>query len=328
MPVCLSHSSAFEFYRGCGERGIDTSRLPKSGSIGDFSALHAFEALEDEGLSGMLALPVHVAVRERTHQRFQCGVVKHGVSVELPEPAAYKVSERLYVALPELCLVQMGAQASEVDLALLAYEFCGFYAVRTPKDGGVTVSSRGGKASRPLWGEEFACRKPLTTVRKAYRFARSVPGMHGVKSARKVLSYIQDGSISPVQTAMVLLLAGPTRIGGMGFEGAILNKLVPTREGERWVDIVWPQYGIGLELSDCASVAAYRSRLQRDRRRRMTKVDEVSVFAACSQDFTDLDRFDSLARNIARAMGKRVRISLRGHRQRQAVLRSRLLPMP
>lgn len=308
MPVCLSHSSALEFYRVCGVRGADVSKLPKAGAIGDFSALHVLEALEDEGLGGALATPVHAMVKERTHQRFQRGVVKHGVSIDLPEPVALEVSKRLFVASPELCLVQMGTQAPEVDLALLAYEFCGFY------------------AASPLQGGGFACRKPLTTVRKAHRFARVASGMHGVKPTHKVLSYVHDGSVSPAQTAMALLLTGPTRIGGMGFEGAVLNKLVPTKEGERWADIVWPRYGIGLELADCALGISCRSRLQLDRRRRMTKVGAVSVSAVRLRDFVDLDLFDNLSRSIARAMGKRIRISLKDHRHRQALLRSRLLP--
>lgn len=308
MPVCLSHVSAFEFYRVCAQRGINVSKLPRSGSLEDFSAIRVFEALAEDGFQDALEAPVHVMVKERTHQRCQAGVAKHGVSLDLPESSVAQFSERVFVASPELCFAQMGAQMPEIDLALKVYELLGYYALE--QDGGECL----GKG------------KPLATQRQALRLVKAMPGLHGVKPARKVLSYACAGSASPAQTAMALLLTAPSRVGGMGFDGAMLNKWVSTKDGDRWADVVWPRYRIGLEVVDFIPDGGWRLFLKMDRRRRMTQVNGVEVIAVRILDFIDPERFDDLSRTIARAMGRRVRITLKNHAARQQLLRQKVLP--
>lgn len=358
MPVCLSHTSAFELYRECVRRGIRVGRLPRCDLSKAHSAMRVMETLDECGFGDCLTLPVHVLVKERTHPRRQEGVARHGVSASLPKKSVVRIAGDLYAVSPELCIAQSGTVVSEADLALMAFEMCGTYSLVRGDIGGSEIdkeagggsdvhdesahvglnvgakrevptdaldaSACGGPNGMSLVAQELAI--PLTTCRRINRAIAHAPWLHGVKSARAVMQYVRDGSASPMETAMAMLLTAPSRIGGMGFEPGILNGEIHADEGLRRIDLLWPRYRLGLEYQGKEPHEGWRKRIEDDERRNVIVSTGINVMAVYFQDLVRSDRLDCLVRNIARAMGRRIRVRVRDHRHRQMVLQSKVLP--
>ena len=347
MPVCLSHTSAFELYRECVRRGIRVGRLPRCDLSKAHSAMRVMETLDECGFGDCLTLPVHVLVKERTHPRRQEGVARHGVSASLPKKSVVHIAGDLYAVSPELCIAQSGTVVSEADLALMAFEMCGTYSLvrgngwesgigketggdsagtgiyGTPNDD-VEPMVCGGSDAMPLVAQELAT--PLTTCRKINRAIVRAPWLHGVKPARAIMQYVRDGSASPTETAMAMLLTAPSRIGGMGFEPGILNSEIHTDEGLRRIDLLWPRYRLGLEYRGEEPHEGWRKGIEDDERRNAIVSTGINIMAVYFQDLARPDRLDRLVCNIARAMGRRMRVRVRDHRNRQMVLQSKVLP--
>ncbi|WP_294439018.1 hypothetical protein [uncultured Slackia sp.] len=166
----------------------------------------------------------------------------------------------------------------------------------------------------------------LTSCKRIASFADSVPGAHGLGKLRTVLKYVLDNSASPMETALALMVTGPARIGGMGFKGATLNHRVNTIHGERRIDLLWAEQKFGLEYQGFDSHEGWTNRVKDDRRRNAIAAEGIDIASVYYQDLASPFHFDALISNIARIMGKRVRITTKDHRYKQMLLRKAVLP--
>ncbi|OUO90056.1 hypothetical protein B5F40_08535 [Gordonibacter sp. An230] len=188
----------------------------------------------------------------------------------------------------------LASQLSLAELIGVGCELCGFYAPSDEDEG-------------------FTVREPLTTPVRLGRAVRAARGMHGVKLARRALSYVMPRSRSPMETAQALLLCLPRSLGGQGFAHARLNERVPLAKAARSqlgrdhveCDLYWPRMRVAVEY-DSDRYHTGPERIARDARRRNALAEGgVTVFTMTRDQLFDPAAFRRCARMIATCLKRR-----------------------
>lgn len=171
----------------------DGTPLPPAGKTtrADVDGLASF------GL-GYLAKPVHLLVPS-SECRIRCADARcHVRSGPFPARSFLPIDEGTFSSSPELAFVQMAEVLDCPRLVKLGDELCGIYGIETV---GIV---------------DFDRTSPFTTVKRLGRFLLKAECMPGLVKARKAVRHIAPGSASPMETAIVLLLCLPPRLGGYG----------------------------------------------------------------------------------------------------------------
>ena len=155
----------------------------------------------------------------------------------------------------------------------------------------------------------------LTSKKKLKAYVSRVEGWPGYIQASKALRYIEDGSASPMEAKLTILLTLPYRFGGYGLPMPELNGSIYPRKGMK------PFYGRGfyrgdLLWRDAGVVAEYNSDLEHASPDRIAKdairrsdlelcgIYEVTV---TKRQINNADLFDNTARQIAKRIGRKLR---------------------
>jgi len=158
-------------------------------------------------------------------------------------------------------------------------------------------------------------------------------GWFGYRQASMALRYIEDGSASPMETVLCVLLTLPYKYGGYGFPLPELNGRIDPVNGVR--TFVGKKFYIGdLLWRDAGVVAEYNSdtehtgpeRIARDAIRRgdleLCGIYKVTV---TKRQLFDAELFDKVAKQISKKSGKRLRYKDPGFSKARCELRSLLL---
>ncbi|MCI8468681.1 MAG: hypothetical protein HFJ75_04200 [Eggerthellaceae bacterium] len=257
----------------------------------------------------------HIIVPPEARRGRHAGLVLHGWNAALPASRLIRIRHDTWSLGPELCLLDLSRSLDDVSLLMLAYEFCGTYAIDPDADAG------------------FRARGPLTTPRRIAQVVAANPGVGGSKRLRRILPHVSAGSASPMESALALLVRLPHRMGGLALPPPLLNHTInPGRRGgvvadrSYYVcDLYWPQARIGLEYdSDAFHVGA--DRLSRDARRRAALqglgVTTVTVTREQIRRPSDLRRLDE---TLHRLLGVQRRPRCKDYPDRQRTLQGQLL---
>ena len=237
--------------------------------------------------------------------------------------------DNVYVASPELCLMQLAQVYSEPEVVKLAMEMCGSYAIDPyydPEDDSL-YNSLDSQDDSP----GMCKRPPLTKASKlkAYAEKQLAPGSRA-RSAH-YLRYVVDGSASPRETALFMLLCMPPRFGGYGLAFPELNKRIELTPSERLMvgahhfdcDFYWRRRIRVATEYDSKTHHTAEEKQQRDAiRRNMLQYKGVKVITATRMQVSNASQFDKLARQIGREIGKRFRIPEKQHVAAREQLRS------
>ena len=292
--------------------GMDTTRL-KTVSAAPPSDDLVYSFLDDE-LKGY-ALPLELLVARPSTRRVsnikRCSVW----GALLPSGSFVRVGSRLYVSTPEFLLLQMAATLPLIDLTVFAYELCGFYA-------------------RSHWGFAASERcRPLTSVRTLSSYTSRVKDAPGIKRLRRSLRFVVDGSASPMETIVVLLLCLPRSLGGYGLPFPKMNGRVDVPMGLRdtlggsyiLCDAYWCAARFAVEY-DGRLYHEGSDRVHRDyARSNSLRALGVGVETLTIVEVNDLVLFDAAARRVARALGVKLRGLDAAWKVRRQELRSQLL---
>ncbi|MBE6469340.1 MAG: hypothetical protein E7001_05160 [Coriobacteriaceae bacterium] len=150
-------------------------------------------------------VPLHVMVAEHGQRRRHKGVVSHVHGGELPAGSLLKIDEGLYVADIRLCALQAAEDLEFVELIEYFYEICGAYSL----DGAE--------------GRGYRERLPLTSVSDLSSYFDQMAGVRGIRKASRALRYVRDGSRSPMETALVMMLTLPRADGGLGIRDVVMD---------------------------------------------------------------------------------------------------------
>ena len=238
--------------------------------------------------------PIHLLVERDCRRKLKGDLVVHTVSCELPAGSILIVENGMCVASPELAILQVSSSFSELDLLLLIYEFCGCYSL-----GGFSA--------------DLLMRHPLTSVEALSRMLSQGRNLKCSSKLQKVLAFAMNGSGSPRETAVALLMHLPKRYGGFGLPRSELNLSVDLgKEGAAlWgkrnaFDMVWREARIVVEYD---GREAHSSEAQRDRdnaRRNAAAAQGYAVYVFTEERLRSVDHVCVIAAAIAKRLGFRL----------------------
>lgn len=309
MRVYVQGRSALAYYRGS-YAGGETARCSKSVlGLEHATSSYAFvmatswwrlgvaEPSQDE--------PLEVLVKSAS-QRSRSRAVRARVwGGKIADRAFRKVDDELYVSSPEFVFLQMATVLAIPQLAALGMELCGTYrrevrvsALGTGEDAWVTVY------------QQF----PLTTPRRIRGFLARMKGAPGQSRALAALRYVLPDSASPMETAILLLLCLPRRLGGYALPLPVFNPPITfSRAGRRHTlrnsakpDLYWKKAKLDLEYDSDEFHSTEKLAISSMRRKALERMG-VEVIGLTKDEVESVELFHATALRIARCLGKEIR---------------------
>ena len=325
----IGYESAFWIWRKAGPAAFSALRPSRvrslAGGAPTRASIRSFEADHPDLVLDALDLVVDYG-----DQRTLKGVNTHVRRTPLPERSFYRLDDGGYVASPELCLMQLATRLSEPQVVKLSLEMCGVYAIDPLESFDDVFCDIGGEDEQP----GMVKRPSLTSAAKIEAYAKRSYAPGSKARGRHFTSYVVDGSASPRETALYMLLCMPVRFGGYGLAKPELNKRIELTLKER-LDVGAHHYDCDLLWTGKKRVAVeYDSKLHHSAaekqeldaiRRNMLQYKNVKVVVATRKQVNKPTQFDKLARQIGKDIGKRFRIPEKEHIAARDQLREVLL---
>lgn len=299
MDILVSHTSALSYWRTVGSAFLKDGRSRRAATR---RARVAAASKEKPRLAGGgrrpagCTLPLEVLVGDRDARTTTAHVSSSMWGSALPEGSFVDAGEGLLVSTPEFCFLQMAGRLTLVQLVLLGCELCGTYVLADQ-------------------GPAYRRDAPLTSASKLRSFAERACGAYGRKAALRAARYVLDGSASPMETVLALLLSLPNNLGGYGICRPKLNHSVDIPRSLRKVadrsycecDLCWPDRGLCLEY-DSRLYHTDPERQESDARRRSTLASlGLTVVTVSRGQVMDSAALNRLAHQVAKLTGKRLR---------------------
>lgn len=137
----------------------------------------------------------------------------HNYIGKLPNGSFVKFGDGLYVSSPELLFCQMSQCLSEEKLLLLGLEMCGSYCISHDTEFGFVNNL-----------------DPLTTPAKINNYICSLKKLQknfrSINKALYISKYLEQGSASPQESRLYIMLAAPRKMGGYGIKHLRFNNTV------------------------------------------------------------------------------------------------------
>ena len=292
----ISHDSALYYWR------TNPPRYVLEGADRDIRALNDCPASDEQVRDFHLSEaefgphPIDVLVSPKS-PRPRSILRYHVQKAPVPRHSLYPLRDGIHLTSPELCFVQLCKTRSLVEAVELGMELCGTYALR------------------PEALEGYAPRDyQLTSVGSLSRKVKAWNDVHGLAIARKAVQYLADGSASPMETKLYLLLCLPQQYGGFNIEKPELNvKIELTEEGRLILrqekvkpDFLWRKQELVVEY-DGEYHNDPRQRVKDEKRRALLEAMGFTVLVVKKQQLYDPIAFNSIAETIAKKCGKRIR---------------------
>lgn len=240
-------------------------------------------------------------------------VVSH-TWAELPDGSVADAGMGFLVSTPEFCFLQLASRLSLAHLMQVGFELCGTYAL-----------AEDGPAKQR--------KEPLTSVGELKSFIESAPNAYGRAKALRAVRYLMDGSASPMETVLAMLLCLPYKLGGYAIPRPALNYRVDVPPSMRKLadrsfcvcDLCWPAAKLSVEY-DSKRYHTDPERQDSDaRRRNMLIALGYTVVTASWNQVTDGGAFNRLAQQVAKRTGKRLRYVDPAFTRKHIALRDELL---
>ena len=320
MSIVLSHSTALEIYRSSLMPTAKWERVPfESLSVPTQNDVQWFRSLPIRTDH----FPLHCVVPKASNRREIKGGSCHvlGDQMDAIRLRCNMDGSLLCVVSPEVLFLQMAACFSIVELIRLGYELCGSYSLPMSQPN-YSGTPRG-----------FVPRKALTSVARLNNFVALHASNRSVKSARAALRYVADGSATPKQTELCMLMVLPRKMGGYGLSapscncaGAMQEDPAACLSGKaRSFGLCWPDAGIALHYGLEGGTEAGRPR-RGCRSCVAPGYSGVKVLAVSNGDIRHSEKLDGIADAVARKHGRYLRRDLRyDFAARQAALRDQVL---
>ena len=314
MEWFVSHQSALEFWRSAEAKDALALKRLRSKSLPIVTQKTKNLPIGDKCY---LSRPVHLIVGSGNARKVNRELVCHVDSRLFPNASFVQISPELIVSSPELCFVHLAAELSLIELVTLGFELCGTY--RLDKSN----TERG-----------FRDDLPLTSVAKLNSYLYKVPGMKGHKNAHKALHFITNGSASPMETILVMLLTLPKTFGGYGLPKPLLNHQInlpvvvskTTGKTKYYCDLYWPDQKVDVEY-DSDAYHATPEGVSRDAiRRNVLASIGVKVVTVSRIQIVSAIKLCEVAKLLSKLLRVRVGFSSSIFVSKHNRLRTQLLP--
>lgn len=209
--IFLSHVSALACWVAVGHKGLASHtqtalRYPAT-SLRNVTTAQKLGLLESKLIS-KLGNPLDVLVPTHAASFKSPSFTCHLCTNELPPGSFRRLTSNVFVTSPELTFVQMGTVLTDVQLALVGMMLCGTYAIA------------------PNEQRSLIDRAPLTTMESLRAMASKDYALRGAQTARAALDLMVEGSRSPRESSLLLLLCSKDGYGSYGMPRPELNRVV------------------------------------------------------------------------------------------------------
>ena len=323
MEIIISHKSALEYWRLNSSAKInDVARLRRKHPP---LSLPSFAITHEVAPSG-LSHPINLMVGNKNAQ-WKSKTTKARVHTgPAPDGCFISIGDELLVSAPPFCFLQMAGELPLIKLIELGFELCGSYSlpIKNEYSPGVEMKAV----------DEIVYNHPqLTRIKALKSFTAHMGGVNGYKKAQRALRYIADGSGSPMETILFMLLTLPYKLGGYGLPMPELNRRIdmpstakPKRNKPYYVcDFYWPEGGLAIEYdSDFYHTGA--DRIARDSKKRFDLATRgITVITVTSRQIRNAVEFENLVTLIAGKLKKRLRHRDSQFQKARRELRNQLL---
>lgn len=327
MEAVLSHNSALEYWRTHRDvKANDAAKLRRKSVPTSHPDTSAFR----EALPSGLSYPVSLLVG-RQKARWKSKTVRPRVySGQTPDWSFVYIGEGLSVSSPPFCFFQMAGELPLIKLIELGLEFCGTYSL--PLMDMYESGIEGAEAN----DQTTYNHPPLTSTNALKTFVKRMEGVNGQKKALRALRYITDGSGSPMETKLYMLLTLSHKLGGYGLPMPKLNKRIDPGKAARHrlqgkgkpyykCDLFWPETNLAVEY-DSKTYHTNEERIMEDaKRRRELDAIGIGVETVTGSQILSATEFEIVARQIARKLCKQLRYWNPQNKKKQRELRRQLL---
>ena len=301
--LCLGFETAALYWRA-----VRTGDLPMPTSTGftavPDSCIASARGITHIDLSPIAALPalldasdprLHVMVGTQARKWSSQKIRTHVMLAPLPPGSLYRVSPEIFVASPELTLLQLGRSERLLPCIELACEWSGSYAL----DLG-----------------EIGChydRVPVTDLARLNGLLAHRPAIRGSSAMLKVAKYVGEGLASPRETECFLILVLPTRLGGFALPAPLINQQIPldsrpfgklSRQRFYVVDFLWPDARLVVEYDGLEDHEMSPQQIAADKERRSVLAAlGYTVIVITKRDLESLSALERKVRQIAFVLG-------------------------
>lgn len=302
MNTFLSHDTALAYWRL--HFPLDSEPEPAarvSGAEGCASCkADVLGSIPEEfAISGK---PVDVLILDDRQRRRSSGVICHLWQTKIPKDAFVRV-RGVYISSPEFTFLQMASKLPLEQLIALGCELCGQY-VLLPEN--VTHPSSIDEMPKRLY--------PLTNTDRIAALIATVGKAKGKDKAIRALKYVVEGSRSPMETMVYMLLCLPVMLGGYGLPKPELNATIPLDDEAKVIarrrhcegDLCWPDDCLDIEYHGEVHVGAVQMKSDVGRELGIEHMGWRVITITSPQVF-DPEQFDVVAKEAAKRIRKRLR---------------------
>lgn len=230
----------------------------------------------------------------------------HSCQLELPKSAIIKRGD-IYVASPELVFLQLANQLSFHRLVLLGLQMC----CHAVGNGSTSIS----------------------TKRRLHFLLSKAKWHRGHRKAEKALRFIEDGSASLMESIAFMVLTLPHSFGGFGLSGAcfnheiILDEQASKQLGQKrcFADLFYSKEKVAVEYDSFEHHHTPSAQSKDLLRASALERQGIIVIRFGTYQLYKKEACEELALNLARRMGRRIRIRSKGFDSAHSELR-KLLP--
>lgn len=214
MSIILSHTTARAFHRAPERPDALESFPPRRKAIGaapvDLAlAGDARLKLVRYGVPDAALARLDVMVAGAADRRRSPAVACHVCAAELPAGSLLRLGGGVFVADVRLTALQAAVDLDLLELVEYYFELCGGYELPFDDE------------------DDYRERPAPTSVAELRRFFEACSRCAGSAKALRALRFVRDGSRSPMETAAVMTLVLPKRMGGLGIRGLKMDHRVP-----------------------------------------------------------------------------------------------------
>lgn len=313
MSYFIGHKSAFEYWRSHPFSGVVTcDDVPTAGE----SSRAANDPTILRNQQNIYSLPVDIIVSRPQDRRTSLTTKPH-VWKAIPEGSFVKARNGLFISTPDACFLQLARELPLLELIKIGFEITGSYALNAQSDNG------------------FISLRPRTNPTSIKRYLNRCAPCKGKARAEVALGHVLEGSASPMESALAMLLCLPSSLGGFGLPTPNLNQKVcagesnaftagrptPWRKRAFYLDLYWPEKHLALEY-DSDQFHLNPAKIHTDSERRMTLEREgIRVLSVTSKQVYDRTSFNTLVGVVCDYLEIDPHITRNDFEQRQQNLR-------
>lgn len=300
-------------------------------------------------------LPVHVLVDKGASEPRNDLIVARRMHADIPKEYLHDIGGGLSVVTPEVAAISVAYSMGVHRTIELLDEFCGICGIFNPTgralfamehaaaqglwgpncaqgQGVYAFTDEHGRIEPRFtrsgdeipWQPSFdrngsfsnmVKRSPLTTRDNLIAAAHDIKGVRGIEVARKALPLVVEGSGSPLETKLVMLLCLPPRYGGEHLETPYLNRRISysplarcmTDDKSCVADLVWPDRKVIIEANGFKFHADRMGFFEMTGRTSALESMGYTVVDITYGQMADLTQFDVKLNRIASALGLNIR---------------------